>query len=134
DDVFVFLVSFAQRRLWLIDQLEPGNAAYNIPAVVRFEGALDFAALEAAVNTIVARHETLRTNVTVLDGEPKQVVTGARHVALQRIDLGGDETRLLPLVERETLTPFNLASDPLLRVLVYRLGDRRHVVQLTIHH
>jgi len=136
DDVIVFPVSFAQRRLWLIDRLDPGNPAYNIPAAVRFQGALDVVMLEHAVNTVVARHESLRTNFLVLDNEPRQAVADARRIHLHRVDLaptvGDDEVERL--ITAETLRPFDLAADPLLRVTVYRRSESDHIVQLTIHH
>ncbi len=67
-------LSFAQQRLWFIDQLEPGNSAYNFPAAVRLKGPLNVAALEQSINEIVKRHESLRTTFTIVDGRPAQII------------------------------------------------------------
>ena len=134
EEVFVFPVSFAQRRLWLIDRLEPGNPAYNVPAAVRFDGPLDLGAFDRAVNEVVRRHESLRTNFLVVDDEPKQVIAASRPIGVRHVDLPGGAAEVDRLIAEETLRPFDLAADPLLRVVVYRLGEREHVVLLTIHH
>jgi amino acid adenylation domain-containing protein len=135
DDVFTFALSFSQRRLWLIDQLDPGNPAYNIPAAVRFEGPLDIDALEQAVNDVVGHHESLRTNVLVLEGEPRQVVSDMRRIAVRRLAVdAGTLAAARRHIDEETLAPFDLARDPLLRVRVIRLAEADHVVHLTIHH
>ncbi|HKN84660.1 MAG TPA: condensation domain-containing protein, partial [Pyrinomonadaceae bacterium] len=70
-----FPLSFAQERLWFLAQLEPANPSYNIPFALRLSGDLDVATLERSINTIVARHETLRTKFVAVDGEPFQVVS-----------------------------------------------------------
>src|SRR5688572_877337 len=74
EDVFVFRISFAQQRLWLLDQLQPGDHTYNISVAVRLRGPLDAAALVRSLNEVVARHESLRTTFAVDDGQPVQVV------------------------------------------------------------
>src|SRR5215217_7701726 len=87
EDVFIFPPSFAQRRLWFLDQLEPGGSSYNIPLAVRLSSGLDAGALAESLREVVARHETLRTTFTVRDGEPFQVVVPQREVPLPVIDL-----------------------------------------------
>ncbi|MEP7308952.1 MAG: amino acid adenylation domain-containing protein [Acidobacteriota bacterium] len=138
DDVFLFPVSFAQQRLWLLDRLQPGNTAYNIPAAVRFGRPLDRAALQAAVDDVVRRHETLRTNVLVIDGEPRQVIAASRPVIVSVRDLREvDRDALDGYVERltssEAQRPFDLSRDPLLRITLLSVGDH-DIVLLTVHH
>src|ERR1044072_8550692 len=81
-------LSFAQQRLWFLDQLEPGRASYNISRAVRLKGPLDFQALQQALNSIVARHETLRPNFTSIDDEPVQAIAATRAVEIRLVDLG----------------------------------------------
>src|SRR5215204_7529094 len=75
-------LSFAQQRLWFLDQLEPGSGAYNLPAAVRLQGPLDVAVLARALNAMVARHEALRTSFAAVEGRPAQVVAPALAVPL----------------------------------------------------
>src|SRR5256885_60403 len=82
-----FPLSFAQERLWFLDQLEPGSPLYTIPAMVRLRGALDLAALERGLNELVQRHETLRTTFTTVEGRPVQVVATALELPLPVIDM-----------------------------------------------
>jgi amino acid adenylation domain-containing protein len=132
-------LSFAQRRLWFLDQLEPGNAAYNIPLALRIEGRLDPRCLAWALSTVVARHEVLRTTFHVADGEPVQVIAPAAEVGLPMIDLGGMAEPLrapqaLDLAAREAARPFDLTRDPLLRLTLLQLGQGEHMLFLTLHH
>ncbi|MET0398889.1 MAG: non-ribosomal peptide synthase/polyketide synthase, partial [Longimicrobiaceae bacterium] len=132
-------LSFAQQRLWVVDRLEPGSPAYNMPAALRLRGALDAAALRASLDALVARHETLRTTFAEEGGVPVQLIHPAAPVALRELDLRG-----LPQVEREAeagrlasdeaLTPFDLARGPLLRSTLLRLADDEHVLLFTLHH
>jgi amino acid adenylation domain-containing protein len=139
EEVFVFPLSFAQRRLWFLHQLEPTSAAYNMPFVSRLTGRLNPSALEEAFNEIVARHEILRTTFEVLDGEPVQVVVPQRRLALPLIDLSGvtyaeREAELGRLTSAETQKPFDLATDSLLRVVLVRMKDDEHILIVTLHH
>ncbi|HLL48681.1 MAG TPA: condensation domain-containing protein, partial [Longimicrobiaceae bacterium] len=132
-------LSFAQERLWVIDRMEPGSAAYNIPAVLRFSGPLDVAGLERALSAVVRRHEALRTTLEERDGRPVQVVHPARPVALPVCDLSalasaGRADTVRRLATEEAARPFDLAAGPLLRVALLRLGDEEHVLLLTMHH
>jgi amino acid adenylation domain-containing protein/thioester reductase-like protein len=132
-------LSFAQRRLWFLSQLEPQSSAYNIPAAIRLTGKLNIAALEQSINEIVRRHETLRTTFTVVDGEPVQVIGAAAKLQLPIIDLQTlpeteRETEALRLATLEAQTPFNLEQDSLLRVSLLRLGEQDHVILFTMHH
>ncbi len=131
--------SFAQQRLWFLDQLEPGSASYNIPTAVRLKGDLDVPALERALNEVVRRHEVLRTTFAAEGGVPRQVIAPALELAVPLIDLSGvpeseREARTLDAIREEARRPFDLASGPLLRAGLVRLGDRDHVVLVTMHH
>ncbi|MEW5926797.1 MAG: amino acid adenylation domain-containing protein, partial [Gemmatimonadota bacterium] len=132
-------LSYAQQRLWLVDRLEPGSAAYHIPEAVRLPGALDTAALRAALDELVRRHEALRTVFAERGGEPVQVVLDPAPVPLPVLDLGGvpeaeREGRAARLAAEEALIPFDLARGPLLRSTLLRLGEEDHVLLLTLHH
>jgi amino acid adenylation domain-containing protein len=139
-----FPVSFSQLREWILDQLEPGNPAYNIPGGLRVEGPLDLAAFAAAVNEIVRRHEALRTTFAVSGsggtaGEPVQVIAPELRVPLPLVDLHAlpapvreaEAGRLTSLIQR---LPFDLAHGPLLRLGVLRLEPRDHIALFTLHH
>ncbi|MEO7020167.1 MAG: amino acid adenylation domain-containing protein [Ktedonobacteraceae bacterium] len=134
-----FPLSFAQQRLWLLDQLEPGNTSYNVPMALRFHGCLDVAAFEHSFNTVVQRHESLRTTFVVVQGLPIQVVAAVAHLALPVIDLSGHhegerEAEVRLLLDKEAQHSFDLAKGPLLRVNLYRLSEREHVVVVNTHH
>ena len=132
-------LSFAQQRLWFLDQLEPDSPFYNLPDTVRLSGPLDIALLDQCVNEIVRRHETLRTAFQTVDGKPLQRVIPDLTIPLPIIDL-----QLLPEEARDaeasrwidlsTQQPFDLAHPPLLRAWVLRIGALDHVIALTMHH
>ncbi|MET0647062.1 MAG: condensation domain-containing protein, partial [Pyrinomonadaceae bacterium] len=131
-------LSFEQRRLWFFDQLVPGSPLYNIPVAYLVRGPLDAAALEEALNRIVARHEVLRTAFTEADGEPAQVIRPHAAVPLEVVrlragDAGADE-ELGRLVQEEGRRPFDLTRGPLLRAKLFRRDEREHVLVVTIHH
>ena len=132
-------LSYAQRRLWFLDQLEPGNTALNMSAVVRFRGLLDAALLERALSEITRRHEILRATVCPGEEGPFQLIASHRPFALPLVDLRGvargrraAEERRLTLAE--TQQPFDLARDRLLRARLLRLDDAEHVLLFTMHH
>ena len=131
-------LSFAQQRLWFLDQLEPGSAEYNIPPIVlRMAGPLDEAALRRALETIVARHEVLRTRLVTIDGAGYQVIDPAGGFALRAADLSQEADpagRARELAAVEAVTPFDLAAGPLLRGRLLRLGTEDHVLILVLHH
>ena len=137
-DVFVFPVSFAQQRLWFLEQLVPGNPFYNVPTAVRLTGPLDLAALEQTFNEIVRRHEALRTTFRMLDGQPVQAIAPQLSLPLPVVDLQLPATEQEAAVERlmteEVQQPFNLAQGPLLRVHLLQLGLLEHILLLTMHH
>ena len=132
-------LSFAQLRLWFLDQFDPGSAAYNIPTAVRLSGPLGVAALEKAITEILRRHEVLRTSFTVVDDEPAQVISPAAPARVPITDLGAlapeeREAEIQRRTDAEAQRPFSLGEVPLLRVEVLRLAADDHVVLLTMHH
>ncbi|MEY4941375.1 MAG: hypothetical protein RIQ93_3110, partial [Verrucomicrobiota bacterium] len=132
-------LSFAQERLWFLDQLEPGSAVYNVCQGVRLRGPLNTTALEQTLQSIIQRHEVLRTNFIATDGAPVQVVAPAALVPLATADLtvwdGGDpELELQRLLQEEARRPFDLAGDLLIRAFLVRVVENEHVLLLTTHH
>lgn len=132
-------LSFAQQRLWFLDQLEPNSVLYNIPRALRLQGPLNIPALHQALNTLVARHETLRTTFAASDGRPMQVIAAHQSLELPLIDLLSwpdteRETEALRRVTAEAQQPFDLARGPLLRVTLLRLEKEDHILVLTMHH
>ena len=130
-------VSFAQQRLWFLDQLEPGNASFNISRAVRVKGQLDLEALRQALNAIIARHESLRTNFTSIDDEPMQVIAPTREIEIRLVDLSSEvdrENEARRLASEESQRVFNIAHDQLLRIVLFRLDDEDQVLLLVMHH
>ncbi|WP_367129332.1 amino acid adenylation domain-containing protein [Saccharothrix sp. HUAS TT1] len=124
-------LSFAQQRLWFLNEFEGSAATYNIPLAVRLRGALDVPALSAAVDDVVRRHESLRTVFAELNGVPHQVVTDTSPVRLTRAGITAD--RLPGVLAEAANTPFDLATAPL-RVHLHALGEQEHVLSLVVHH
>jgi amino acid adenylation domain-containing protein len=134
-----FPLSFAQERLWFLHQLEPESRVYNMPDAARLAGPLDVRAFEDSLNEIIRRHEVLRTSFAIRDGQPLQVIAPSMSLKLREIDL-----RSLPEIEREAEAAriaaleawrcFDLATGPLLRTVLLRLGNEEHVIVLTMHH
>ncbi|HEY0783994.1 MAG TPA: amino acid adenylation domain-containing protein, partial [Thermoanaerobaculia bacterium] len=138
-------LSFAQERLWFLDQLEPGGVAYNIPAALRLVGSLDLPALRASLTEVVRRHESLRTKFERVDGSPVQRIEPAWEVSLPEVDLRGlasaaREQEMGRLATAEAARPFSLAAGPLLRAAVLRLtggagdGVGEWGALFTLHH
>lgn len=132
-------LSFAQQRLWFLDQLVPENPFYNMPAAVRLSGHLNVEALERSFNEIVQRHETLRTHFVKVDGQPIQVIAPKLSLSIGVRDL-----QTLPPSEQEVVTqqiateeahrPFSLATSPLMRVTLLKLAHTEHILLLNFHH
>ena len=136
-------LSFAQRRLWFLDQLDPGNPAYNLPAAILLTGPLDRPALAAALDGMAARHEALRTTFGPAEGggdeEPVQRISPPAPLPFPGVDLSGlpeaaREAEVLRLAAEEAMRPFDLARGPLLRAALLRLDAARHVALFTMHH
>ena len=132
-------LSFAQQRLWFIDQLEPDRSVYNFPAAVRLKGPLNLIALKQSLNAIVNRHEALRTTFPIVDGRPVQVIAPLLTLTLRMVDLRElpepeRESEVQRLAANEAQRPFDLAEGPLVRATVLQLGENEHVGLLTMHH
>ena len=130
-------LSFAQSRLWFIDQLQGPSPVYNIPAALRLRGALDADALGAALADVVGRHESLRTLLPAVEGIPRQLVVPA-----ERADFGWDvidatgwpESRLGEAIGTAARYPFDLATEIPLRARLFRVADDEHVLVAVVHH
>src|SRR5581483_10496451 len=138
-EVYVFPMSFAQRRLWFLDQLEPGSSVFNTPFALRLKGYLKPDALQNSLTEIVRRHEVLRANFREVNGNPSQVVNPPCLVNIPLTDLSHlpDEqrdARVRELANSEAQRPFNLANDRMVRASLLRLRDDEHVLLLTLHH
>ena len=132
-------LSFAQQRLWFLDQLEPGSPVYNIAATLGIDGPLDPAALGASFDAIVARHESLRTTFDDEDGRPRQRIAERLALDLPLVDLSMLEPDAQAIaVDRaaaeEAAAPFDLRRGPLVRARLLRLAPERHVLLFTLHH
>jgi len=138
-EVFIFPTSFAQRRLWFLDQFEPGSPFYNIPTAVRIRGDLDVDALADTIDEIVFRQESLRTTFDSENGEPVQVIHPEMACPLKVVDLSGlaDKERdkeALRLANNEARTPFDLKAGPLFRSTLLVLGSNEYMMLVTMHH
>jgi amino acid adenylation domain-containing protein len=129
--------TFAQERLWFVDQLAGGTGAYNEPLGVRLRGALDDAAIEQSITELARRHAAFRTSFEVRDGAPVQVVAAEADLELTRIDLSGHadpEAELRSLTEQLASQPFDLERPPLVRAYLLTVAPEDHVVQFVFHH
>ncbi|MEG4971171.1 amino acid adenylation domain-containing protein [Microcoleus sp. K4-B3] len=132
-------LSFAQQRLWFLDQLQPGNPAYNIPAAVRLKGALNVAVLEQTFQEIIKRHEALRTTFNSVEGRPAQVIISSFNFTLPIVNLrelsqAEREAEAMRLAAEEARQPFDLTKWPLLRVTLLHLDETEYLLLLTVHH
>jgi amino acid adenylation domain-containing protein len=132
-------LSWAQQRLWFLDQLAPADASYNVDAAIRLSFPLDAGALHRTYNEIVRRHESLRTRFVSVDGRPVQIVAPSLEIPLPVIDLSAlpepeRDAEACRLAIEEARRPFDLASGPLIRTTLLRLGDMDHVLLATMHH
>jgi amino acid adenylation domain-containing protein len=132
-------LSFSQRQLWFLDQLEPGNAFYNVPSAVMLKGHLEVALLHQALNVLVSRHEILRTTFCSVEGEPRQVVHPPMPLSLPVTDLrklsfAEREQRVRAAVDQEARAPFDLTSGPLLRASLLRVADDEYLWLYSVHH
>jgi amino acid adenylation domain-containing protein len=134
-----FPTSFAQQRLWFLDQLEPGTATYNLARAFQIVGQLNVPALTRSVEEVVRRHESLRTIFDSLDGQSRQIVLPHVTIQIPVLDLSTEpeerrEQAALAIASEEGKKPFDLTRGPLLRVLLVRLKPDRHLLILVMHH
>ncbi|UFH51603.1 amino acid adenylation domain-containing protein [Pseudomonas sp. KNUC1026] len=127
-------VSFAQQRQWVLWQLDPHSAAYNIPAAMTLKGPLNVEALQQSFNALIQRHESLRTTFTQQEGEALQVIHSSLPLAIHAEEGQYDEAGINAFVEAEVARPFDLENGPLLRVRLLKVGAEEHVLTLTLHH
>jgi acyl carrier protein len=132
-------LSYAQERLWALARHDPRSVTYTVPLALRLRGALDARALRAAAEDVVERHAVLRTRFLGGDGGPVQVVDARAASPLAEVDLRGvaaelRERHLADALEACVRTPFDLARGPLLRLVLYRLDEREHVLLVALHH
>src|SRR6185369_2561186 len=131
-------LSYAQQRLWFLEQLEPGQATYHVPLVVRLDGPLMASALAAAWQQVVGRHEALRTHVGVQAGVAGQVIEAASRGRLAQVDLrplGAAAAGVARgVLETAAQARFELERGPLVRAALVRVAETRHVLGLTLHH
>jgi amino acid adenylation domain-containing protein len=130
-------LSFAQQRMWFLHRMDPSGAAYNIPMAVKLSGRLVVPAFAASLREVVRRHEILRTRFPVEDGRPVPLVEETVEIGPEVVDLGGllePEAELRAILAEQSRRYFDLETGPLLRALLIRLGEREHVVLITLHH
>jgi len=132
-------LSFAQQRLWFIDQLQPGSTFFNIRSAVRLTGQLATAALEQSLTEIIRRHDVLRTTFKTVEGQAFQVIDQTPRFKLPFTDLGelpaaARQVELRRLIDVESSQAFDLAVGPLLRARLIRLAAEEHILLFTIHH
>ncbi|WPB73702.1 amino acid adenylation domain-containing protein [Archangium violaceum] len=128
-------LSFAQQRLWFIEQLEPGGFTYNVPYALRLKGRLDRAVLERSLGEVVRRHEALRTTFVEVNGQPVQCIAPERVLPLPVEDVEGLAAgEVQRRVEQEARRPFDLETGPLVRATLLRVAADEHVLVLVMHH
>ena len=138
-DTDKFPLSFAQERIWFMDQLEPNRPIYNLPDTHYFKGAIDLDALQRTLTEIVRRHESLRTTFQTVDGEPMQVIAPPQPFSLPVIDISHlpppeRKAEAQRLADEDAQQPFDLSRGPLLRVQLVRLAEEEHLLLMTMHH
>jgi len=132
-------LSFAQQRLWFLSQLDPESSSYNISNAFRLSGILNATALERALNTVVDRHESLRTIFPTVDEEPVQIVLSDRAAAFETIDLTNvpsaqRDARAMQLMADAAARPFRLSEEPPFRAILTKLSEQDHILVLNVHH
>ncbi len=132
-------LSFAQQRLWFLEQLQPNSALYNIPEASRLVGTLNQAALEQSLQEIIQRHQALRTNFIAVDGEARQIIQTHTDwqvsvVDLQHLPANEQEIAVQQLAQQQALQPFDLATQPLIRATLLVLNEAEHILLVCMHH
>ncbi|PVZ68902.1 non-ribosomal peptide synthetase [Pelagibaculum spongiae] len=133
-------LSFAQQRLWFIDQMDPGSLAYHMPSALMIEGALNLAALEQTFIQLIQRHESLRTRFIEHDGKPQQQIDPQSVAELWQLQLDkpqhaeNNEAEIKQLARQKLTAPFDLQNGPLWRVELIEVSDNQHLLLLCMHH
>jgi amino acid adenylation domain-containing protein len=133
-------LSFAQQRLWIVDQMAPGGSVYNLSFLAKFEGSLSVSALRSAISGLVSRHEAFRTTFPTVDGRPVQEIAEFSEPNLKLVDLSRlasfeeSEAEALRMAREESQRPYNLSVGPLVRWQLYRLADNVHLLMVGMHH
>jgi amino acid adenylation domain-containing protein len=132
-------LSFAQQRLWFLNQLDPGSPAYNLSTALRLPGFLDVNVLKRSLNEIIRRHESLRTSIKLIDGQPFQIIAPALTLDVEIVELTAvsaamQEPEARRLAFNEAQRGFDLEQGPLIRASLLRLSNADHVLVLTMHH
>ncbi len=132
-------LSFAQQRLWFLAKMGLTSNAYNMPSTLHLVGQLDCTALEKSLNQIIARHETLRTTFSEINGRPVQVIKPPFELELPIIDLSQltpseQSSKLQQLLQTENEQLFDLEVDPPIRAQLFKLGANEHILHITLHH
>src|SRR5262249_24984364 len=133
-----FPLSFAQQRLWFLDQLVPDSPFYNIPGAWHLRGRLNQTVLEQSLNAVVSRHEILRTTFASVNGEPAQVIAPSLKLEVPVVDLTNlvpeeREAKARQLAEENAQRPFDLTRGPLLRAQLFRFASDDHILVYNIH-
>ena len=129
--------SFAQRRLWFLEQFEPGSPLYIIPIAVRVKGDFNEQILKDTILKIVERHEVLRTSFKSIDGEVFQTIHSKNKINFKKIDVSVSEDKdeeIKNIIMRESITPFNLTEFPLFRVVLIKVKENEHILLIPMHH
>ncbi|MFN6487124.1 MULTISPECIES: non-ribosomal peptide synthetase, partial [unclassified Nostoc] len=132
-------LSYAQQRLWFLDQLEPNSSFYNVPIGLRLSGTVQVAALEQSLSEIIHRHEALRTNFTTVDGRPTQVIQTQTNWTLSVVDLkhlstSEQEIATQRLAQQQAIQPFDLAKGALVRATLVVLSQTENILLVCMHH
>ena len=135
----VIPLSYAQQRLWFLEKMGLSSNTYNVPLIFNIVGKLDYVALQTTINKIIARHETLRTTFSEINGTPVQIIKPSFELQLPKKDLSGltpseATTKLQQLLQQENEQKFNLEVDPPIRTQLYQLGTTEYILQITLHH
>ncbi|HYR85173.1 MAG TPA: amino acid adenylation domain-containing protein, partial [Terriglobia bacterium] len=135
----IFPQTFAQQRVWFMEQLEPNTPTYNIPTALTFTGKLDVQALEESLNDLIERHETLRTKFGVQDDRLVQIIEPKLRVSvelsnLEALPVDERQPQARRLMDEEAQRPFNLSLGPLVRATVFRLSGQEHILLFNMHH
>jgi amino acid adenylation domain-containing protein len=135
----LYPMSYAQQRLWFVDQISPGSALFNEASAIRLSYPIDVPLLERVINEVVRRHGSLRTTFSLVDNVPVQIVHTSLPIAIHVVDLsevstGDGEHNALAMAKEEAERPFDLRTGPLLRITAYRIADNDYLLLLVMHH